>query len=126
MVRKRTDHVQFLVILRIWTGPPKNNNNNNNKQEPNDLLPDYQEEPGAFADRAPPTPAPSRPKRDLRAPSRYQPYLLSRDDDPTDSSEDDRRRINEYYGRPDLPGPPGYPSRRDGDDDEGAAGGAAV
>ena len=80
-----------------------------------------------FADRAPPTPAPSRPKRDRRAPARYQPYVVSRDDDPTDSSEEDRRRVHEYYDRPNLPGPPGYPSRRrDGDDDEGAAGGAAV
>ncbi len=29
MVRKRTGHVQFLVLLRLWTGPPQNNNNNN-------------------------------------------------------------------------------------------------
>ncbi len=95
----------------------------------NDLpLPDYQEEPGDFAELAPPTPAPSRPKRDRRAPGRYQPYVLSRDDDPTDSSEDDRRRIRECYDRPHLPGPPGYPARgRDRDDDgEGAAGGAAA
>ncbi len=31
MVRKRTGRVQFLVLLRLWTGPPLNNNNNNNK-----------------------------------------------------------------------------------------------
>ncbi len=28
MVRKRTGRVQFLVLLRLWTGPPQNNNNN--------------------------------------------------------------------------------------------------
>ncbi len=29
MVRKRTGRVQFLALLRLWTGPPQNNNNNN-------------------------------------------------------------------------------------------------
>ncbi len=44
-----------------------------------------------------------------------------------DSSEEDRRRINEYYSRPNLPGPPKYPSwRRDWDNNEGAAGGATI
>ncbi len=28
MVRKRTGRVQFLALLRLWTGPPQNNNNN--------------------------------------------------------------------------------------------------
>ncbi len=71
-------------------------------------LPDYQEEPGDFADHAPPTPAPTRPKLYLRAPGRYKPYILYHDDDPTDSSEEDRRRIWENYDCPNLPGPPGY------------------
>ncbi len=26
MVRKRTGRVHFLVLLRLWTGPPQNNN----------------------------------------------------------------------------------------------------
>ncbi len=39
------------------------------QQEADDPLPDYQDEPGAFAESAPPTPAPSRPKRDRRAPT---------------------------------------------------------
>ncbi len=30
MVQKRTGRVQFLVLLRLWTGPSQNNNNNNN------------------------------------------------------------------------------------------------
>ncbi len=29
MVRKRTGRVQFLVLLRLWTGPPQNDNNSN-------------------------------------------------------------------------------------------------
>ncbi len=33
MVRKRTGCVQFLALLRLWTGPPQNNNNNNNNQK---------------------------------------------------------------------------------------------
>ena len=28
-VRKRTGRVQFLVLLRLWTGPPQNNNSSN-------------------------------------------------------------------------------------------------
>ncbi len=30
MVRKWTGRVQFLVLFRLWTGPPQINNNNNN------------------------------------------------------------------------------------------------
>ncbi len=33
MVRKRTGRVQFLVLLRLWTGPPQNNNNNKQNEK---------------------------------------------------------------------------------------------
>ena len=72
------------------------------------------------------TPAPSRPKRDRRVPARYQPYVHSRDNDQmdTDSSEEDRRKIRNYYSCPNLPG--NNPARGRGREDEGAAGGTAA